>query len=52
MINIYKIEDTKLPALVINDTLLTGFNSMETLEKKIKQSFKLQAPVPVVKDSN
>ena len=47
MINIYKIQDTKLPALVIDDTVLTGFNSIESLENKIKQSFKLQEKAEV-----
>jgi len=42
MINIYKIKDTALPALVIDDAVLTGFHSVEALEKKVKQSFKLQ----------
>lgn len=42
MLNIYKIEDTKLPALVIDDDLSTGFYSIEDLEARIKESFKLQ----------
>ena len=42
MIDIYKIEDTKLPALVIDDSLLTGLRSIEELEEIIKDSFKLQ----------
>jgi len=42
MLNIYKIEDTKLPALVVDDNLLTGFHSIEELESMIKESFKLQ----------
>jgi hypothetical protein len=42
MLNIYKIKDTALPALVIDDELLTGFNSIESLESRIKESFKLQ----------
>ena len=42
MLNIYKIEDTKLPALVVDDDVLTGFHSMDELELKIKESFKLQ----------
>lgn len=32
MISIYTIEDTKLPALVINDKLSTGFRSIEEIE--------------------
>ena len=42
MLNIYKIEDTKLPALVIQDEVLTGFRSIEELEQRVKDSFKLQ----------
>lgn len=42
MLNIYKIEDTKLPALVIQDEVLTGFRSIEELESRVKESFKLQ----------
>lgn len=44
MLNIYKIQDTKLPAVVIDDELLTGFQSVENLESRIKESFKLQEP--------
>ncbi|MFH1608611.1 MAG: hypothetical protein ABH951_01160 [Patescibacteria group bacterium] len=47
MLDIYKIKDTALPALVIDDNLLTGFQSIEDLEKKIKESFKLQEAEPV-----
>jgi len=42
MLDIYKIEDTKLPALVIDGDLLTGFQSTEELEARVKASFKLQ----------
>lgn len=42
MLDIYKIEDTKLPALVIDDDLFTGFYPIEDLEARIKESFKLQ----------
>jgi hypothetical protein len=45
MLDIYKIKDTALPAVVINDELLTGFQSMDSLEARIKDSFKFQAPV-------
>ena len=44
MIDIYKIKDTKLPALVIDDEVMTGFTSVEDVETKIKASFKLQEP--------
>ena len=42
MLNIYKIEDTKLPALVINDDVLTGFNEMNKIESLIKEILKVQ----------
>jgi hypothetical protein len=41
MIQIYKIEDTKLPALVIDGDLLTGFHGVEELENRVAESFKL-----------
>ncbi len=44
MLDIYKIQDTKLPAVVINDELLTSFQSVDALELRIKDSFKLQEP--------
>jgi len=44
MLHIYKIEDTKLPALVIDDEVLTGFHGVEELEKRIQESFKLKEP--------
>ena len=42
MLEIYKIKDTALPALVVDDEVLTGFQDIESLEKLIKESFKLQ----------
>ena len=42
MLEIYKIKDTELPALILSDELLTGFRSIEELESRIKESFKLQ----------
>lgn len=42
MLQIYKIKDTELPALVIDDEVLTGFHSIDELEMKIEESFKLQ----------
>ncbi len=42
MLQIYKIEDTKLPALVIDDNVLTGFHGMDELESRVTESFKLQ----------
>lgn len=46
MLQIYKIKDTALPALVIEDEVLTGFHSLEDLESRIKESFKLQETKP------
>lgn len=42
MLQIYKIKDTALPALVVDDDVLTGFHSLEDLEVRINESFKLQ----------
>jgi thiol-disulfide isomerase/thioredoxin len=47
MLQIYKIKDTALPALVIDDEVLTGFHDMEELESRIKESFKLQEVKPI-----
>ncbi|MFA6257765.1 MAG: hypothetical protein WC671_02000 [Candidatus Paceibacterota bacterium] len=44
MLQIYKIKDTELPALVIDDEVLTGFHSLEDLETRVQESFKLQEP--------
>lgn len=52
MLNIYKIQDTKLPALVVDDNLLTGFHSIEELETMVKESFKLQEIKPADKKKN
>ena len=46
LLQIYKIKDTELPALVLGDELLTGFRSIEELELKVKESFKLQETKP------
>ena len=46
MLQIYKIEDTKLPALVIDENVLTGFHSIDELETRVKESFKLQETKP------
>lgn len=37
LIEIYKVEDTKLPTLVVNGKLLTGFQSVEDFEKLIPE---------------
>lgn len=42
MLDIYGIEDTKLPALIMDDELLTGFHPIDELEDVIQKSFKLQ----------
>ncbi|MEK7088692.1 MAG: hypothetical protein AAB913_01010 [Patescibacteria group bacterium] len=42
MLQIYKIEDTKLPALVIDEDVLTGFHGIDELESRVKGSFKLK----------
>ena len=46
MLQIYKIEDTKLPALVIDENVLTGFHDIDELETRVKESFKLQETKP------
>jgi len=46
MLQIYKIKDTALPALVIDGDVLTGFQGIEELELKITESFKLQEAEP------
>src|SRR3989344_548622 len=46
MLNIYKIKDTALPALVVGDDVLTGFHSLEELEKVVTDAFKLQEVKP------
>ncbi|KKU49758.1 MAG: hypothetical protein UX71_C0006G0011 [Parcubacteria group bacterium GW2011_GWA1_47_10] len=42
MLQIYKIKDTELPALVIDGDLLTGFRGFEELSSLVEKSFKLQ----------
>ncbi len=37
LISIYKVEDTKLPALVVNGKLYTGYRSVEDIEKAIPE---------------
>jgi len=50
LIRIYKIEDTKLPALVINGKKVTGFKSVEELEKVEPKILKLGIKQDQVKD--
>jgi thiol-disulfide isomerase/thioredoxin len=47
MLQIYKIKDTALPALVIDDSVFSGFQSLENLEAYIKGTFKLEETSPV-----
>ena len=42
LLQIYKIKDTFLPALVIDDDVLTGFHAVEALDALVQKSFKLQ----------
>lgn len=44
MLSIYKIEDTKLPALVVDEKVLTGYTETESLEKLLTDTFALEAP--------
>ncbi len=46
MLQIYKIKDTALPALVIDDNVLTGFHSMADLDARVQESFKLESATP------
>ncbi len=52
MLQIYKIKDTELPALVIDDEVLTGFHSIEELDAKVNDSFKLQEVKPASKKTS
>ncbi len=45
IINIYKIKDTELPALVIDDDVLTGFHTTEELEAIVTKSFGLEEEI-------
>ena len=46
MLQIYKIKDTALPALVIDDNVLIGFHGVDELSALVKNSFKLQSTTP------
>ncbi|MDE2399652.1 MAG: hypothetical protein KGL67_01410 [Patescibacteria group bacterium] len=54
MLQIYKIKDTELPAVVLDDQVLTGFHSVEELDAMVQKSFKLQEvnPTPTTKKSS
>lgn len=51
MLQIYKIKDTELPAVVLDDEVLTGFHSVEELDSKVQKSFKLKEAVPQTEDT-
>ena len=42
MLQIYKIEDTKLPALIVDDNVLTSFHAIDELESLVKKDFGLE----------
>jgi len=46
LLQIYKIKDTELPALILDDELLTSFHGIEELESRVQESFKLQETKP------
>lgn len=48
MLQIYKIKDTELPAVVLGDEVLTGFHGIDELDAKVQSSFKLQEVKPEV----
>lgn len=41
LLQIYKIEDTKLPAMVLDDEAFTGFKDLDELESLVKDRFGL-----------
>ena len=47
MLQIYKIKDTLLPALVLDDDVLTGFHSVDELDAMVQKAFKLQEAKPI-----
>ena len=51
MLQIYKIKDTELPAVVLDDELLTGFHGIDELDRRVQKSFKLQEMSPKIKSS-
>ncbi|OGI78663.1 hypothetical protein A3C57_01975 [Candidatus Nomurabacteria bacterium RIFCSPHIGHO2_02_FULL_33_12] len=42
LIKIFKVEDTKLPALVMDEKLYTGFQSIEDIERAMPQIIKMR----------
>mgnify|MGYP005616047023 CR=1 FL=1 len=53
LVSIYKVEDTKLPALVVNGKLYTGYRSVEDIEKAIPElvQMKIDQEKDIDKDS-
>lgn len=53
LVSIYKVEDTKLPALVVNGKLYTGYRSVEDIEKAIPElvQMKIDQEKNIDKDS-
>lgn len=43
LLSIYDVEDTKLPAVILNEQRLTGFQSIEEIEARIPNVVKAQA---------
>lgn len=44
ILNTYKIKDTNLPALVVDDEVLTGFQDLDSLDERLKKSFGFEEP--------
>lgn len=42
LIKIFKVEDTKLPAIVMNEKLYTGFQSIQDIEKALPEIVKMR----------
>jgi hypothetical protein len=42
IIDIYKIKDTALPALVIEEDVITGFHTIEDMDARVQEAFKLK----------
>ena len=52
MLQIYKIKDTELPAMVIDDNVLTGFHGTDELDSRVQESFKLIDATVSTKSTN
>ncbi len=42
LVSIYKVEDTKLPALIVGDEMVTGFRSIEEIEAMVPELVKIR----------